>query len=103
MGGQRFVEVDQQALVVGAISAGGRDVPEDVGEHDYLPAWARFSSAMSSFFILSIACITFPEFFAPSAKSSPIIVGAICQERPNLSFSQPHGPSWPPSQSFDQK
>ena len=48
-----------------------------------------------------MAFMTLPDF-APSAS---FIIrgktdGTTCQDRPNLSFSQPHGPSLPPSDSL---
>src|SRR3954464_13440553 len=48
------------------------------------PPCARFSSAIFSFFIFNMACITRPEVFG-SEKKSPIMLGLTCQERPNLS------------------
>ena len=58
---------------------------------------ARSSSAISNFFIFIMACIAFDVF-----RSSPMRAGVICQLRPNLSLSQPHATSAPPSVSFDQ-
>jgi len=46
---------------------------------------ARSSSAMSSFFIRSMACIAFGCLMRSGRRA-----GTICQERPNLSLSQPH-------------
>src|SRR5205085_9075976 len=63
-----------------------------------LPRYAFSSSAMSSFFILSIACIAaseLPDF--ESLSIWPRTSGTICHDTPNRSFSQPHGPSSPPS------
>src|ERR1700689_3494536 len=42
------------------------------------------------------------------ALSASVIIcgkaeGTTCQDKPNLSLSQPHGPSLPPSDSFLQK
>src|SRR5437870_386191 len=59
---------------------------------------------MSSFFIWSIAFMTFSDFFASlSCTISPKILGTICHETPNLSFNQPHCSSSPPSESFSHK
>ena len=46
---------------------------------------ARSSSAMSSFFIFNMASMAF-GCLTRSGRTA----GKICQERPNLSFSQPH-------------
>ncbi len=52
---------------------------------------ARSSSSMSIFFISSIAAMTRCAF-SVSGPLSPIkAVGVICQDRPNLALSQPHG------------
>src|SRR5438876_9781526 len=62
-----------------------------------LPRYAFSSSAMSSFFILSIACMAaseLPDF--ESLSIWPSTSGTICHETPNRSFSHPHGPSSPP-------
>jgi len=58
---------------------------------------------MSIFFIWSIACMTRFDFWG--SLSSSILVkaeGTTCQDRPNLSFSQPHCDSWPPAVSLLQ-
>src|SRR5437773_6059931 len=58
---------------------------------------------MSSFTILSIACMTRCDFAASlSLNSSPKTVGTICHESPYLSLSQPHSTSLPPAESFVQ-
>src|SRR5438552_11411498 len=58
---------------------------------------------MSSFTILSTACITRCDFAASlSLNNSPKTVGTICQESPYLSLSQPHCTSLPPAESFFQ-
>src|SRR5256885_11549621 len=64
--------------------------------HDALPI-----SAMSIFFILSIASMTRFAFFASGPASiSPKMAGFTCHDRPYLSFSQPHCDSWPPRDSL---
>jgi hypothetical protein len=71
----------------------------------YPSAYARFSSAISSFFICSMAVMA---LCAPadweSLKRSAISVGTTCQDSPYLSFSQPHcwAFSSPPAVSFSQ-
>src|SRR6266496_5886702 len=71
---------------------------------DQPPRYARWSVAMSIFFICSMACMARWDF---SGSGSLIIsfmaVGMICQDTPYLSFSQPQSPSSPPSLSFSQK
>src|SRR2546422_11610865 len=58
---------------------------------------------MSSFTILSMACMTRCDFAASlSLNNSPKTVGTICQDMPDLSFSQPHCTSFPPAESFFQ-
>ena len=48
-----------------------------------------------------MAFMTLPAFSASgSLSSSPKTEGTICHDRPNLSFSQPHWLSSPPSVSF---
>ncbi len=37
-----------------------------------------------------------------SSRSLGSAVGMICHDKPNLSFSHPHGPSSPPSESVSQ-
>src|SRR5207247_2530730 len=52
---------------------------------------------MSSFFILSIACMAASELPDLGSLSIwPSTSGTICHETPNRSFSQPQGPSSPP-------
>jgi hypothetical protein len=59
---------------------------------------------MSIFFIFNMAAITRCDFsLSGSPSSSGSAVGTICHDRPNLSFSQPQGPSSPPSESLLQK
>ncbi len=54
-------------------------------------SYALFKPAISILTICSIACMTRPDFAASlSCSSLPKMVGTICQESPNLSFSQPH-------------
>ena len=53
---------------------------------------AASRSAMMNFVIFIIACMAFGCF-----NSSPMFFGTICQDRPNLSSSQPHSTSLPPS------
>src|SRR5262245_48302101 len=49
-----------------------------------------------------MASITLLDFSGSGSFSISIkAVGTICQERPNLSLSQPHGCSSPPAESFD--
>lgn len=62
----------------------------------YVPAAS--SAAMSSLFMLSIACTAFGPF-----SSWGMARGMICQDTPNLSLHQPQRPSLPPSAvSFSQ-
>src|SRR5437016_9244649 len=64
---------------------------------------ACFNFLMSSFTILSMACMTRCDFAASlSLNNSPKTVGTICHATPNLSLSQPHCASWPPAESFFQ-
>ena len=59
---------------------------------------------MSSFVILSIACMTASDFSSSSScSSSGSNDGTTCHDRPYLSWSQPHWPGWPPSESRSQK
>ena len=59
---------------------------------------------MSNFFICMKAFITRADFLASgSIIISSSATGTTCQERPNLSLSQPHGPSSPPADSLLQK
>ncbi|RPK76899.1 hypothetical protein EES42_02565 [Streptomyces sp. ADI95-17] len=53
---------------------------------------------MSSFFMVSIARVVLAAF-APSGSvtNDSSTSGTTCQERPYLSFTQPQGPSSPPS------
>ena len=71
----------------------------------YFRSYASFRIVMSIFCISSIAFITrsdFSEFL--SCNISIKIVGTICHDTPNLSFSQPQCDSCPPSAvSFSQK
>ena len=54
---------------------------------------ARSSSSISIFFISSIAAITRCAFSVSGSLRSLIsTVGVICQDKPNLSLSQPHAP-----------
>src|SRR5919201_6571571 len=67
-------------------------------------ACARFSAARSILRICSIDRMTrcaLSEFSSVSICGSA--VGMTCHERPNLSLSQPQGPSSPPSASLLQK
>ena len=58
---------------------------------------------MSSFFIFMKAFMTRADFLASgSVIIFGIADGTTCQDRPNLSFSQPQGPSWPPAVSAFQ-
>ena len=59
---------------------------------------------MSNFFICMKAFITRADFLASgSIIISSRTTGTTCQERPNLSLSQPHGPSSPPADNLLQK
>jgi hypothetical protein len=58
---------------------------------------ARSSSARSIFFIFSMAFRALGFWINLGSCT-----GTICQESPNLSFSQPHWLSVPPASSFDQ-
>jgi len=52
---------------------------------------------MSSFFICIMATMARPAFaLSLLVINCRIFVGVTCQDRPNLSFSHPHGPSSPP-------
>ena len=58
---------------------------------------------MSSFFIFMKAFMTRADL----VRSGSVIIfgmadGTTCQETPNLSFSQPQGPSWPSAVSAFQ-
>ena len=68
------------------------------------PSAARSRAAMSILFIVSMARIARVARACPGrvhrASSTPF--GTTCQERPKRSFSQPHGPSWPPSERGSQ-
>ncbi len=67
----------------------------------YAPSWACRNRLMSIFAICSIASITRFAFAGSlSLNSSPSTVSTICQDTPNLSFSQPHCDSCPPAESF---
>src|SRR5262249_6972060 len=68
------------------------------------PAKARCSAATSNFF-MAMSALMARSRFALSASVSICgkTCGTTCQETPNLSLSQPHCPSWPPSLSFCQK
>ena len=66
-------------------------------------AAAASSGAMSSLTIFSMASVTRLTFsWSGSLISSPSRRGAICQERPQRSFSQPHCSTEPPSFSASQ-
>src|SRR4030095_4880314 len=71
----------------------------------HFPAYASFSFLMSIFGIGSIAFMTRSDFLASlSCNMSINTVGVTCHETPNLSLSQPHCDSSPPSAvSFSQK
>ena len=65
------------------------------------PSAARCSSAMSSLRMPNIACIArCARAGSASPKSSSTAVGTTCHDSPKRSFSQPHGPSLPPSDSL---
>src|SRR5579859_2257625 len=67
------------------------------------PWYARCNSLVSILLIFSIACITRFDFSGSGSCISCISArGMICQERPNLSFSQPHRLFSPPAESFSQ-
>src|SRR2546425_5245703 len=56
---------------------------------------------MSILVICIIACMTRCDFTGSLSCSSSIRTrGTICQDRPNLSLSQPHCPGAPPAESF---
>jgi hypothetical protein len=57
----------------------------------------RFRACMTAAITRSV----FPASW--SCIISPRADGTICQDRPNLSFSQPHCPCSPPSESLSQK
>jgi hypothetical protein len=60
-------------------------------------------AARSSFFIFIKAFITRADFAGSgSAIMRGTALGTTCQDRPNLSFSQPQGPSCPPAVSAFQ-
>ncbi len=59
---------------------------------------------MTSFFILSIALVAAKAFFlSGSPRRSPICLGTICQDNPNLSLSQPHASASGTADSLFQK
>lgn len=58
---------------------------------------ARSNTSMSSFFICVMACIALGCLI-----NSAIRAGVTCQQRPNLSLSQPQAISLPPSVNFSQ-
>jgi hypothetical protein len=69
------------------------------------PAAACSNAPMSIFFIWSIAFIALRDFAGSgSLNSLTSTVGMICQERPYLSFSQPHCCAFgsPPRDSLSQ-
>ena len=58
---------------------------------------------MTIFFMVNNACET--RWGTPGSEldsSSVIRLGTTCQDRPNLSLSQPHGPSSPPATRVSQ-
>lgn len=63
-----------------------------------LPAYAFSRAAMSSLDICSIASVVRAAFTGSgSLIRSMSLLGTTCQDRPNLSLSQPQGPPSPPS------
>src|SRR5438552_18120434 len=70
----------------------------------YFPSYAFCSVGMSILSICSIARMTRFAFAASlSASISINTVGTTCHDKPNLSLSQPHRLSSPPTESFVQK
>src|SRR5437868_1449702 len=71
--------------------------------HRYLPSYAFCKVARSNFFIGRNACVIRSICSrVPCFIISPIAVGQTCQERPNLSFSQPHCSACGSAESFSQ-
>src|SRR2546423_13679047 len=71
--------------------------------HRYVPAYALCKVAISNFFIGKNACVIRSICSrVPFVIISPIAVGQTCQERPNLSFSQPHCSACGSAESFSQ-
>src|SRR5579864_777783 len=67
-------------------------------------SYARFSPAISILFICSMAFRTLFAFTGSlSCSMGPRTEGITCQDRPYLSFSQPHRLFSPPSESFSQR
>src|SRR5215469_1985768 len=86
------------------ISHTGVCAPYNPALHNYAAREeASFRRAMSILSICSIAFMTHCDLRGSlSPSSSPSALGMICQERPNLSFNQPHRDFWPPAESFSQ-
>src|ERR1700730_12745847 len=68
-------------------------------EYEATPSYARLKPSISSLY--AITRFVFPASW--SCIISPRADRTICQDRPNLSFSQPHCPCSPPSESLSQK
>src|SRR3974390_1809346 len=77
----------------------GHDEGEDGDDNgDGQLRYAFSSATMSSFFICMNEFMTRLGFAGSgSLYMRGMHAGTTCQERPNLSFSQPQGPSCPPS------
>jgi hypothetical protein len=52
--------------------------------------YASSSVLISSFTIFIIACMTRPALALSLSSSSVSLFGTTCQDKPNLSFNQPH-------------
>src|SRR2546422_675527 len=64
-------------------------------------SYGCFKRLMSNLRIWISACMTLSDFFGSLSCNILLnTVGTICQDSPYLSFSQPHCPSSPPSESF---
>src|SRR5579863_822437 len=71
-------------------------------QHSF-PSYALCKAARSNFFIGRNACVIRSTCSrVPFFIISPIVVGQTCQERPNLSFSQPHCSACGSAESFSQ-
>src|SRR6266516_6603874 len=71
--------------------------------HCYVPSYAPCKVARSNFFIGKKACVIRSICSrVPFFIISPIAVGQICQESPNLSLSQPHCSALGSAESFSQ-
>src|SRR5215203_236887 len=77
------------------------NLPRFSPENSFLKYYAAISPAISIFFICKSAFIVCDDRSA-SVINCPMAAGMTCHETPNLSLSQPHMLSSPPSVSFAQ-